>query len=74
MRLKKVSDLIHRSQHYPDLQYCAVTIHFADVIDKYDPLTGKNIRNEDGYSTVKGSELVIKRVADRSSATKILCE
>jgi chromosome segregation ATPase len=34
LRLNKVSDLIHKSDQYPDLQDCRVTVNFYDTICK----------------------------------------
>ena len=38
IRLKKISELIHKSSKYPSLKYCKVTINFADL-----PILVKNI-------------------------------
>jgi chromosome segregation ATPase len=34
LRQDKVRDLIHKSDTYPDLQYCKVGIYFVEAIDK----------------------------------------
>lgn len=33
MRLKKLPELIHRSDAYPDLEYAQVSVHFQEIID-----------------------------------------
>ena len=41
IRLKKLSELIHKSAEHPNLQDCRVDVHFADIIDTDD--TGTHI-------------------------------
>ena len=33
MRQGKLSELIHNSANYPDLDECSVEVHFRDIID-----------------------------------------
>lgn len=33
MRQGKISELIHNSANYPDLDECSVEVHFHDIID-----------------------------------------
>jgi structural maintenance of chromosome 4 len=33
MRQGKISELIHNSANYPDLDECSVEVHFRDIID-----------------------------------------
>lgn len=33
LRLNKVSELIHRSDTYPNLEYARVSVHFVDILD-----------------------------------------
>ncbi len=33
MRQGKLSELIHNSAKYPNLQECSVEVHFRDIID-----------------------------------------
>lgn len=33
LRLNKVSELIHRSDTYPNLDYAKVSVHFVDILD-----------------------------------------
>ena len=34
LRLKKVSQLIHNSAAFPNVQSCKVSVHFVEIIDK----------------------------------------
>ena len=36
LRLNKVSELIHCSEKFPNLDSARVSVHFADIIDKSD--------------------------------------
>lgn len=33
MRLKKLPELIHKSDLYPDLDFAKVSVHFQEIID-----------------------------------------
>lgn len=33
MRLKKLPELIHKSDAYPDLEYAKVSVHFQEIVD-----------------------------------------
>ena len=33
MRQGKISELIHNSANYPDLEECSVEVHFREIID-----------------------------------------
>ncbi|KAH8072216.1 hypothetical protein JL720_11258 [Aureococcus anophagefferens] len=50
LRLNKVSELIHKSDTYPDLDWAKVSVHSADVIDLQD--------GTDAYEVVPGTEVV----------------
>ncbi|KAJ3512348.1 hypothetical protein NMY22_g15359 [Coprinellus aureogranulatus] len=60
MRQGKVSELIHVSARYPDLQECSVEIHFRDIMD----LPG------DAYEVVPNSKLVVTRTAFKNNSSK----
>ena len=62
MRLKKVSELIHKSENMPNCDYAKVSVYFQNIIDD-DP-------EGDGYTVVEGSEVVVSRVAYASNASK----
>jgi structural maintenance of chromosome 4 len=58
MRLNKVSELIHKSEQFPDLQFCRVSVHFQEVYD-----------DADGVHIVEDSQFVVARVADKSNTS-----
>ena len=62
LRLNKVSELIHKSDTYPDLDWAKVSVHFADVIDLQD--------GTDAYEVVPGTEVVVSRTAYRDNGSK----
>mmetsp|Transcript_9903 Transcript_9903/g.32675 ORF Transcript_9903/g.32675 Transcript_9903/m.32675 type:complete len:1366 (+) Transcript_9903:88-4185(+) len=59
LRLNKVSELIHKSETYPDLDSASVSVHFADMID------GEG----DSFTEVPGSQVVVTRTAFKSNAS-----
>ncbi|EJU02564.1 RecF/RecN/SMC protein [Dacryopinax primogenitus] len=60
MRQGKLSELIHNSADYPDLEYCSVEVHFRDIIDLPGP---------DAFEAVPNSELVVSRKAFKSNSS-----
>lgn len=62
IRLKKISELIHRSKEHQNLQECRVSVHFHEIID----IEG----DEDAYRVVEGSEFAVSRVATRESKSR----
>lgn len=62
LRLKKLSELIHKSEAYPDCEYCRVTVHFQRIIDTGD--------GDEDYNIVSGSEFQITREANKASTSK----
>jgi len=58
LRLNKVSELIHNSDHYTNLDSAKVTVHFYDVMPK-----------EDRYVVVDGSEFSLSRVAYKNNTS-----
>ncbi|KOS17653.1 Structural maintenance of chromosomes protein 4 [Escovopsis weberi] len=60
MRQGKISALIHNSARYPDLEYCEVSVHFQEVLDRPggDP------------AVIPDSELIISRKAFRNNSSK----
>ena len=60
MRQGKVSDLIHSSETYPDLQFARVAVHFQKVLDQ---------PNGD-YEVVPGSEFTVTREARKDNTSK----
>ncbi|XP_018323917.1 structural maintenance of chromosomes protein 4 [Agrilus planipennis] len=65
IRSKKLSVLLHKSEHYRNVESCTVSVHFAVIKD--------NIDDEDAYEIIPNSEFVISRTAkiDNSSYYQI---
>ncbi|TFK21552.1 hypothetical protein FA15DRAFT_645475 [Coprinopsis marcescibilis] len=61
MRQGKVSELIHNSAAYPDLEECSVEVHFRDILDLPGP---------DSYKVIPGSKLVVARTAFKNNLSK----
>lgn len=61
MRQDRLSDLIHKSEKYPDLKSCAVEVHFQYVIDEPNGITRVNDQKE---------KLVITREAFKNNSSK----
>ncbi|KAK4886823.1 hypothetical protein RN001_003094 [Aquatica leii] len=59
IRSKKISVLLHNSEHYPNIQSCTVTVHFALIVDKPG----------DEYEIVPGSEFQISRTAHKDNSS-----
>ncbi|TDL14252.1 hypothetical protein BD410DRAFT_734369, partial [Rickenella mellea] len=57
MRQGKLSELIHNSARYPDLDDCSVEVHFREIVDLPGP---------DAYKVVPNSQLVVARTAYKS--------
>ncbi|KAF5302895.1 hypothetical protein FQA39_LY02075 [Lamprigera yunnana] len=58
IRSKKISVLIHNSEHYPNISSCTVAVNFALIIDK-----------DDGYEIIPGSEFEISRTANKDNSS-----
>lgn len=60
MRLKKLSELIHKSTEHPNIKYARVSVYFKEIYD-----------NEDGtYSDIPDSEFILSREVNKSSVSK----
>lgn len=59
MRLKKLSELIHRSSAHPNLSEASVEVHFVNIID-----------HGDTCEEVPGSRLVLTRVVKKNSTSE----
>lgn len=62
LRLRKVSELIHKSSGLPDLEQATVSVHFVDIVDTGD--------GDEDYEVIKGSEIVVSRTAYRNNSSK----
>ncbi|KAJ3281624.1 hypothetical protein HDU79_010601 [Rhizoclosmatium sp. JEL0117] len=61
MRQGKLSDLIHKSAQYPDLESAGVEVHFHEIVDLAGP---------DDYRVVPDSQLVVSRTVEKSKTDK----
>ena len=62
LRLNKVSELIHNSTDFRNLEHARVEVHFHEIIDHVD--------DEEGYDIVPNSDFVISREAYRNNSSK----
>jgi len=60
MRQSKVSELIHKSEQHPALQFAKVCVYFQDIIDT----------DEVGFDVVPDSQLVVSREARIDNTSK----
>ncbi|KAK0434825.1 RecF/RecN/SMC N terminal domain-containing protein [Armillaria borealis] len=58
MRQGKLSELIHNSDRYPDLDECSVEVHFRDILDLPGP---------DDYEVIPDSDLIVSRQAFKTN-------
>lgn len=61
LRLNKVSELIHKSSNFPNLEYAKVSVSFQLIID-HD--------NSDSYDIIPNSEFIVSRTAFINNASK----
>ena len=59
MRLKKLSELIHHSNSYPNLTEASVEVHFLNILDK-----------DENFSIVPDSNLILTRTVRRNSTSE----
>jgi len=57
LRLKKLSELIHRSDEHPDCKFAKVTLHLCEIRDK----------EGDEFDVVRGSRFTVSRAVSKSS-------
>lgn len=79
MRQGKLSELIHNSADFPDLDECSVEVHFREIIDLVRLLQVSyalfylNASKQPGpnkFKVVPGSTLVVTRTAYRNNSSK----
>ena len=58
-RSKKISNLIHNSEKYPNVQSCTVSVHFEKIIDI----------NDEEFEVVPDTKLVVSRTAHRDNSS-----
>ncbi|KAJ7209498.1 RecF/RecN/SMC [Mycena pura] len=61
MRQGKLSELIHNSALYPDLDECGVEVHFREIVDLPGP---------DAFEVVPDSQLVVTRSAFKNNSSR----
>ncbi|KAG6864805.1 hypothetical protein C0991_007028 [Blastosporella zonata] len=61
MRQGKLSELIHNSARYPDLDDCSVEVHFREIIDLPGP---------DDFEVVPDSQLTVTRQAFKNNSSR----
>lgn len=64
LRLNKVSELIHRSDTFPNLDYARVSVHFVDILD----VEG----SEDDYEEARGAFCLIAKYIDTNCSSSSL--
>ena len=62
LRLNKVSELIHNSTDFRNLQYARVEVHFHEIVD--------STTDEEAFAPVAGSDFVIAREAYKNNTSK----
>lgn len=62
LRLSKVSELIHKSSGFPNLEYARVSVYFQLIYD--------NEESVDDFEVVPGSEFVVTRIAYQNNTSK----
>jgi structural maintenance of chromosome 4 len=81
MRQGKLSELIHNSARYSDLDECSVEVHFREIIDLVRVSFSSNHANvhslslsgqpgPDAYNVVPNSNLVVARTAFKNNSSK----
>ncbi|KAI0962099.1 hypothetical protein AcV7_001019 [Taiwanofungus camphoratus] len=61
MRQGKLSELIHNSARYLDLDECSVEVHFREILDLPGP---------DAFEVVQDSQLVVARTAYKNNSSR----
>ena len=67
IRLKKLSELIHKSATQPDLTHCSVSVHFHVIVDK--PASSADSSSDDSFTVLAGSAFTLTRSANKSSTS-----
>lgn len=62
LRLNKVSELIHKSSNFPNLEYARVAVHFQLIYD--------NEESADDFEVIEGSQFVVTRTAFQNNQSK----
>ncbi|KAF1316465.1 Structural maintenance of chromosomes protein, partial [Globisporangium splendens] len=82
LRLKKVSELVHRSASFPDLETATVSVFFHEIYDESEDGKEEEVRDAEAraratvnghlesYRVVPNSEFVVTRSATKSNVSK----
>lgn len=62
LRLNKVSELIHKSSGFPNLEYARVSVHFQLIVDDEE--------DDDAFEIVPDSEFIVTRTATSNNQSK----
>ncbi|KAL4151345.1 hypothetical protein PRNP1_008293 [Phytophthora ramorum] len=67
LRLKKVSELVHRSAGFPDLDMATVSVFFQEIVDTDEAAADDSEAN---YTVVPNSSFSVTRTATKSNVSK----
>eukprot|EP01080_Neovahlkampfia_damariscottae_P000698 gene698-8950_t len=71
IRLKKLSELIHRSENHQNLKFAKVSVFFEEIIDEVKiPFKLTPINKNDKYKFVEGTKFNISRSVNDKSASQ----
>ncbi|KAG7398895.1 Structural maintenance of chromosomes protein 4 [Phytophthora boehmeriae] len=70
LRLKKVSELVHRSAAFPDLDMATVSVFFQEIIDTDEVETEATDSEALNYTVVPNSEFSVTRTATKGNVSK----
>lgn len=73
LRLKKVSELVHRSAGFPNLDMATVSVFFQEIFDTDEPGEaggGNGVDPDETYTVVPNSEFSVTRTATKSNVSK----
>ncbi|CAI5712217.1 unnamed protein product [Peronospora farinosa] len=70
LRLKKVSELVHRSADFPNLEMATVSVFFQEIIDTDEGDADTVTDNEANYTVVPNSSFSVTRTATKNNVSK----
>jgi structural maintenance of chromosome 4 len=78
MRQGKLSELIHNSANYEDLDFCSVEVHFREIMDLVRRLSAVSFActhecpqpGRDDFEVIPNSSIVVTRTAYRDNKSK----
>ncbi|KAG7384270.1 Structural maintenance of chromosomes protein 4 [Phytophthora pseudosyringae] len=70
LRLKKVSELVHRSAGFPNLDMATVSVFFEEIIDTDESNAAAAADNEANYTVVPNSQFSVTRTATKGNVSK----